>query len=101
MTLEKKEDLNLESIILKLRGENVILAPDLAAIFGVETRVLNQAVKRNMRKFPPAFMFQLTAQEVRKIAITNCDHNFNMIAVCFHGTRLPDGGNSPEFRQGN
>lgn len=79
MTFEKKKDVNLEGIILKLRGENVILAPDLARLFGVETKVLNQAVKRNLKKFPQTFMFQLTNQEVRKIAVTNCDHNFNMM----------------------
>lgn len=79
MTLEKKKDLNLESIILKLRGENVILAPDLARLFGVETKRLNEQVKRNLKRFPPDFMFQLTAQEVRKIAVANCDHNFNMM----------------------
>lgn len=79
MTLEKKKDLNLESIILKLRGENVILTPDLARLFGVETKRLNEQVKRNLKRFPPDFMFQLTAQEVRKIAVANCDHNFNMM----------------------
>ena len=72
MTLEKKKDLNLESIILKLRGENVILAPDLAAIFGVKTIAFNQAVKRNMKRFPSDFVFQLNKDEFREL-ITNCD----------------------------
>jgi hypothetical protein len=46
-----------------IRGEKVILDADLAAIYGVATKVLNQAVKRNADKFPADFMFRLTAQE--------------------------------------
>jgi hypothetical protein len=50
--------------ILFLRGQRVILDRELAAIYGVETRTLNQAVKRNSERFPEDFMFQLTAEEV-------------------------------------
>jgi hypothetical protein len=50
--------------ILFLRGHRVILDRELAAIYGVETRTLNQAVKRNAERFPEDFMFQLTAEEV-------------------------------------
>jgi hypothetical protein len=50
--------------ILFLRGQRVILDRELAAIYGVETRALNQAVKRNGERFPEDFMFQLTAEEV-------------------------------------
>ena len=50
--------------ILFLRGQRVILDRELAAIYGVETRTLNQAVKRNGERFPEDFMFQLTAEEV-------------------------------------
>ena len=50
--------------ILFLRGQRVILDRELAAIYGVETRTLNQAVKRNGKRFPEDFMFQLTAEEV-------------------------------------
>ncbi len=49
--------------ILVLRGERVLLDSDLAALYGVETRALVQAVKRNAGRFPDDFMFQLTAQE--------------------------------------
>lgn len=49
--------------ILVLRGQRVILDADLAAIYGVQTRVLNQAVKRNMARFPEDFMFRLTREE--------------------------------------
>lgn len=46
-----------------IRGQRVILAADLAELYGVETRVLNQAVKRNPRRFPADFAFRLTASE--------------------------------------
>jgi hypothetical protein len=54
----------IEPLIITVRGKRVILASDLAEIYGVQTRVLNQAVKRNPEKFPLDFMFQLTPQEV-------------------------------------
>jgi hypothetical protein len=54
----------IEGIILLVRGHKVILDSDLAAMYGVETRVLLQAVKRNMKRFPDDFMFQLNYQEV-------------------------------------
>jgi hypothetical protein len=50
--------------IFTVRGQKVILDADLAAIYGVATKVLNQAVKRNADKFPDDFMFRLTVQEV-------------------------------------
>jgi len=54
---------NIASVIRFLRGQRIILDADLAALYGVETRALNQAVKRNQERFPEAFMFQLTAKE--------------------------------------
>lgn len=56
----------VESYILLIRGEKVILDRDLARLYGVTTRVLNQAVKRNSARFPEDFMFQLTADETRQ-----------------------------------
>lgn len=50
-----------------------MLDADLAEIYGVETKVLNQAVKRNALRFPDDFMFQLTETEKTKV-VTNCDH---------------------------
>ena len=49
--------------IFSLRGQNVMLDSDLAEMYGVDTKVLNQAVKRNILRFPEDFMFQLTSQE--------------------------------------
>ncbi len=53
----------LESLILTIRSHKVLLDADLAALYGVETRVLNQAVKRNPDRFPEDFWFQLTLAE--------------------------------------
>lgn len=53
----------IQSKIYEIRGQKVMLDRDLAELYGVETRVLNQAVKRNMERFPDDFMFQLTAIE--------------------------------------
>jgi hypothetical protein len=55
----------IERSILLLRGRRVLLDVELAALYGVETRVLNQAVKRNRDRFPADFMFQLTQPEAR------------------------------------
>ena len=49
--------------IFTIRGEKVILDHDLAAVYGVETKALNQAVKRNAHRFPPDFIFRLTKEE--------------------------------------
>ena len=53
----------IEHKILTIRGERVILDRDLARLYGVENRVLGQAVKRNIRRFPADFMFQLSEEE--------------------------------------
>jgi hypothetical protein len=51
------------SMIRTIRGQKVMLDSDLARIYGVPTKALNQAVKRNAKRFPPDFLFQLTAEE--------------------------------------
>lgn len=55
--------INIESLIYVVRDEQVMLDSDLAKLYDVETKVLNQAVKRNIQRFPPDFMFQLTKEE--------------------------------------
>jgi len=57
----------VERAIRILRGHRVMLAPDLAELYGVPAKVLNQAVRRNRRRFPPDFMFQLDAVEARDL----------------------------------
>ncbi len=63
----------IESRILLLRGHKVMLDTDLAVVYATTTKALNQAVKRNIGRFPPDFTFQLTRQERDKV-VTNCDH---------------------------
>jgi len=55
----------IEQRILLLRGRKVILDRDIAELYGVPNKVLNQAVKRNIERFPADFMFQLTGKEFR------------------------------------
>ena len=57
------DSINIESLIRVIRGQQVMLDSDLAMLYGVETRILNQAVKRNNKRFPEDFMFQLTQDE--------------------------------------
>jgi hypothetical protein len=57
----------IERRIVFLRGERVILDSELAALYGVETKVLNQAIKRNIERFPEDFMFRLTAEEAQSL----------------------------------
>ena len=56
-------NVNIESLIRTVRGQKVMFDSDLAMLYGVETRVLNQAVRRNLNRFPDDFMFQLTKEE--------------------------------------
>ncbi len=69
-----------EAIINKIyvmRGKNVMVDRDLAELYGVETRVLNQAVRRNEKRFPEDFMFQMTTEEMQdwksQIVISNTE----------------------------
>jgi hypothetical protein len=57
----------IKSVIFEIRGYQVMLDADLAGIYQVETKVLNQAVKRNRDRFPPEFMFQLTKDEFESL----------------------------------
>ncbi len=59
--------LSIESRILLVRGQKVMLDADLAELYGVATKVFNQAVKRNSQRFPDDFMFRLTPEEARHL----------------------------------
>ena len=63
----------IEQRILLIRGEKVIIDTDLAAFYGVQTKRLNEQVKRNKDRFPEDFMFQLTSEEKSEV-VANCDH---------------------------
>jgi hypothetical protein len=64
---------NLDRRILTIRGHKVILDADLAELYGVTTKALNQAAKRNADRFPSDFSFLLTAEEKAEV-VTVCDH---------------------------
>ncbi|TAG27054.1 MAG: ORF6N domain-containing protein [Burkholderiales bacterium] len=63
----------IESRIQTIRGQRVMVDSDLALLYGVETKRLNEQVKRNANRFPQDFMFQLTAVEKAEV-VANCDH---------------------------
>lgn len=59
--------------ILLIRGERVMIDSDLALLYGVPTKRLNEQVKRNIKRFPSHFMFELTREEKEEL-VANCDH---------------------------
>lgn len=61
----------IENLIHVIRGQQVMIDSDLARLYGVETRVLNQAVKRNIERFPEDFMFQLTEEDSQNLKSQN------------------------------
>ena len=63
----------IESRILVVRGHKVIVDADLAVLYGVDTKRLNEQVKRNAERFPHDFMFQLSAAEKAEV-VAKCDH---------------------------
>ncbi len=81
----------IEPMILTIRGQKVVLDMELARIYGVTTKVFNQAVKRNRRKFPPDFMFRLTMEEYENlrshIVTSRGGPNRSQIVTGSHGGR--------------
>jgi len=59
--------------IIRIRGKKVMIDRDLASIYGVTTKRLNEQVKRNLARFPEDFIFQLTKDEKAEV-VANCDH---------------------------
>jgi len=82
----------IEKKILLIRGQKVILDRDLAELYDVETRALNQAVTRNRKRFPADFMFPLTREEIRNISqIVICSkikHAKNVFAFTEQGVAM-------------
>lgn len=68
---------DIESRILFLRGKRVLIDSDLAALYGVTTKRLNEQVKRNLNRFPEEFMFQLEIREKTEV-VANCGHLENL-----------------------
>jgi len=67
----------IQKRIYVIREKRVMLDSDLAPLYEVEVKKLNQAVKRNIKRFPSDFMFRLTKNEFAKV-VTNCDHLQNI-----------------------
>lgn len=67
----------IDQAIIMIRGQKVMIDSDLAEIYGVKTKALNQQVKRNIERFPSDFMFQLTTKEKVEV-VANCDHLNNL-----------------------
>ncbi len=74
----------IENKIFVIRGHKVMIDRDLAELYGVQTKVLNQAVKRNLERFPDEFMFQINDNEKKEL-VTNCDRFKTLI----HSTSNP------------
>ena len=72
--------------IFELRGRWVILDRDLAVMYGVTTSALNQAVKRNIKRFPPDFMFQLTTEETQRADTQRVGFFFCLRTIPPHGS---------------
>lgn len=64
---------DIEKLIITVRGEQVIIDQDVARLYGVSTKRLNEQVKRNIARFPASFRFELTKEEVSEV-VANCDH---------------------------
>ena len=90
--------------IFQVRGEPVVLDSDLAALYGVETRAFNQAIRRNLHRFPPDFAFQLSAEEWEAFKVTNCDlmggswTASQVSSLGLHRTRRDHGGDHSQQR---
>ena len=67
----------IKGMIYEIRGQKVMLDTDLAQLYAVEVKQLNQAVKRNIKRFPGDFLFRLTKTEFAEV-VTNCDHLQNL-----------------------
>jgi len=77
MTNELVPDESIENRIFIIRGHKVMIDRDLAFLYGVTTKALNQGVKRNIKRFPDDFMFLLSDQEKEEL-VTNCDRFRNL-----------------------
>ena len=91
----------IEHRILLIRDHKVLLDADLAALYGVSTKRLNEQVKRNQKRFPADFMFQLTDTEKQEV-VANCDHLFRhlklqimMGSFILHSPALQNDAGSP------
>ena len=65
----EKESVVIENMIYEIRGLQVMLSSDVAKLYKVETRRINEVIKRNINRFPESFCFQLTNEEIDKLSL--------------------------------
>ena len=70
----------VEKRVLSIRGQHVLLDRDVAELYGVETKEVNQAVSRNTEKFPDGYVITLSSSE-KSFVVTNCDRNSNALKM--------------------
>ncbi|MBQ3689384.1 MAG: ORF6N domain-containing protein [Bacteroidales bacterium] len=87
MSDNQLQPINIENKILVIRGQQVMLDRDLAELYGVETKRLNEQVKRNIERFPEEFMFQITRNELETVKSHFATSPNNMFAGQEGGTR--------------
>ena len=79
---ELKEELNIENMIYEIRGKQVMFNSDVARLYNVETKRINEVIKRNINRFPEEFCFQITIEELEmlssrsQIATLNKSNNY-------------------------
>ena len=102
------ELISIEAVASKIffiRSVKVMLDRDLAGLYGVETRVLNQAVRRNIKRFPEDFMFALSRDEIMRISqiVTSSDIKFAKQVHAFteQGVAMLSGGVSVQIEERN
>ena len=82
--LINKEDIKIENMIYEIRGKQVMLDSDLAKLYHVETKRINEAVKNNMEKFPERFSFILTNEEAIIMVVIDMllEFSLNKVSSC-------------------
>ncbi len=94
--------IQVERSIYLLRGEKVMLDEDLAILYGVETKVLNKAMKRNLDRFPADFAFQLTTEEMRtlrcQIGTSSSSHAETQVGLRFQNGTSKKGRGGRRYR---
>ena len=64
-----KDEIKIEELIYEIRGKQVMLASDVAKLYKVETKRINEVIKRNINRFPESFCFQLTKEEIDEVSL--------------------------------
>lgn len=82
-------DVPIENRIITLREKPIMIDRDLAELYGVETKRLNEQVKRNIERFPESFRFQLTDEEKNEL-VANCDRFTSLKHMSINGMKISE-----------